>query len=377
MSATAQDPQALALPQAPLATNFRLPGPTVVPPEVAAAGAWPMVNHRGPEFVAITNRVMANLQHFFQTEEPILVFPGSGSAGWEAAIANCFSAGDAVAVISIGNFGDRFALVAKAFGLQVTKIDFPWGQGADPAVVAEQLRTLPGLRGVMVTHNETSTGVTNDLPALASAIHAAAPEALLLVDAVSSLGCIPTPMDSLGLDVVFTGSQKGWMCPPGLMMISFGPRAVTAMSAATLPRFYWDYAIALKSFKNGGPPYTPPVSLWYQLDVALTLMLAEGREAIFARHAALGAFVRRRAKEIGLSLFADPRYASDTVTTINGPEGGDVKALLKALRTEDRIVLAGAQGKLEGHAFRIGHMGAVTQADLEQVFVALDRRLNG
>lgn len=377
MSATAQEPQStsLPLPQAPQATNFRLPGPTVVPPEVAAAGSWPMVNHRGPEFAAIIARVLANLQHFFQTEQPVLVFPGSGSAGWEASIANCFSAGDPVAVISIGNFGDRFALVANAFGLKVTKIDVPWGQAADPQVVAERLHALPGLRGVLLTHNETSTGVTNDLPALAQAIHTAVPDALLLVDAVSSLGCIAAPMDELGLDVVFTGSQKGWMCPPGLMMIAFGPRAAAATKSATLPRFYWDYANTLKNFSQGAPPYTPPVSLWYQLDVALTLMRAEGREAIFARHAALGAFTRARAQALGLRLFADPARASNTVTTLFAPEGQDVKALLKTLRVEDHVVLASAQGQLDGIAFRIGHMGAVTQQDLELAFAKLERRL--
>src|SRR5579859_5364427 len=152
---------ASALPQAPAPLNLRLPGPTPVPPEVAAAGAWPMINHRGPEFVKLLERVTVNLQHFFQTEHDVLVFPGSGSAGWEASIANLFSVGDQVAVISIGNFGERFALVANAFGLKVEKIAFEWGQAAEPAVVAERLRTIPNLRGIMVTHNETSTGVTN------------------------------------------------------------------------------------------------------------------------------------------------------------------------------------------------------------------------
>ena len=155
-----------ALPQAPAATNFRLPGPTQVPPEVAAAGSWPMVNHRGPEFAAIVKRVSEQLQYFFQTTNEVLAFPGSGSAGWEATIANHFSAGDQVAVISIGNFGDRFAMVAKAFGLKVEKIDFEWGAAAEPAVVEERLRAIANVRGVFITHNETSTGVTNDLAAL-------------------------------------------------------------------------------------------------------------------------------------------------------------------------------------------------------------------
>ncbi len=377
MTTTAQGPQSAPTtqPQAPLATNFRLPGPTPIPPEVAAAGAWPMTNHRGPEFQAVLKRVLTNLPIFFQTEQPILVFPGSGSAGWEASIANCFSAGDAVAIVSIGNFGDRYTLVANAFGLNVTKIAFEWGQAADPQVVAERISAIPGLKGVMITHNETSTGVMNDLPALARAVHAVAPDALLLVDAVSSLGCVAAPMDELGLDVVFTGSQKGWMTPPGLMMIAFSQRAVEATKTAKLPRFFWDYANTAKSFAQGNPPYTPPISLWYQLDVALGMMVAEGRDNVFARHAALGAYTRQRLRAMGLSLFADPAYASNTVTTVNGPANVDIKSLLKTLRVEDRVVLAGGQGKLDGQVFRIGHMGFIKQADLDEALAALARHI--
>ncbi len=376
MSTTAHEPQfspaSVELPQAPVATNFRIPGPTQVPPEVAVAGSWPMVNHRGPEFTAIMERVDANLHYFFQTEHNILCFPGSGSAGWEATIANCFSAGDSVAVISIGNFGERFALVASAFGLKVNKISFEWGQAADPEVVATQLRALPDLRGVLLTHNETSTGVMNDLPALARAIHESAPDALIAVDAVSSLGCVDVPMDALGLDVVFTGSQKGWMCPPGLMMIGFGPRALAATKTAQLPRFYWDFNRALKSF----PPYTPPVSIWYQLDVALVLMRAEGREAIFARHAAIAEYTRQRIESLGLTVFADPAHYSQTLTAVNGPEGVNVDELLETMRVEDRVVFQGGQDKLKGKIFRIGHMGAVHQSDIAAALDVLERRLH-
>ncbi len=377
MSTTSPEttPVATALPQAPTPSNLRVPGPTPVPAEVAAAGAWPMMNHRGPEFAAMVGRVTEHLRYFFQTTSDPLVFPGSGSAGWEASIANLFSVGDEVAVISIGNFGERFALVASAFGLQVTKIAFEWGQAADPAIVAEKLRALPNLRGIMVTHNETSTGVTNDLPALAKVCHEVAPDALILVDAVSSLGCIDLPMDALGVDVVFTGSQKGWMCPPGLMMIAYGPRAITANESAKLPRFFWDLARARKSFAKGQPPYTPPVSLWYQLDVALAIMRNEGREAIIARHQAVGDYTRGRLRDLGLSLFADPAHASNTVTAINAPEGKDLKALLKALRTEDGVVLAGGQDHLEGKIFRIGHLGAVQQPDIAAAIDAIAKHL--
>jgi aspartate aminotransferase-like enzyme len=377
MSTTLPDgaPAHADLPHAPAPVNLRIPGPTPVPSEIAAAGAWPMINHRGPEFEAIIARVTDNLRYFFQTAQDVLVFPGSGSAGWEASIVNLFSPGDPVAVITIGNFGERFALVANAFGLNVTKIPFEWGQAADPAIVGERLRALPGLRGVLLTHNETSTGVTNDLPALTDAIHRAAPGALVVVDAVSSLGCIDLPMDALDLDVVFTGSQKGWRCPPGLMMIAFGPRGLAAADSAKLPRFFWDVKRAKKSFDKFAPPYTPPVSLWYQLDLALAMMRQEGREAIIARHATVGDYTRGRVQSMGLALFADPAHASNTVTAVNAPAGQDLKTLLKALREEDRVVFAGGQDHLEGKIFRIGHLGTVQQADVATALDALERRL--
>ena len=376
MSSTIENPTAAALPQAPIATNFRLPGPTPVPPQVAAAGSWPMINHRSPEFVAIYNRVTEGLHEFFQTQNDIFCFPGSGSAGWEVTIANCFSPGDRVAVISIGNFGDRFALVAKAFGLTVEKIDFAWGQAAEPAVVAERLRALSDVRGVFITHNETSTGVMNDLSALVPVIRAATPDALIAVDAVSSLGCVDLPSDALGIDILFTGSQKGWMCPPGLMMIAVGPRAFEAAKTAKLPRFFWDIQIARKTFATGAPPYTPPISLWYQLDVALAMMRHEGRDNVFARHTELAAYTRQRLGTMGLSIFADPAHVSHTVTSVNGPEGVDVKALLKTLKLEERVVFQGGQAHLEGKIFRIGHMGFVSQADIDSALDALERRLH-
>lgn len=374
-SEQAQPNFALTLPQAPAATNFRLPGPTPIPPQVAAAGAWPMINHRSPEFAAIISRVTGNLQYFFQTSNTILLFPGSGSSGWEATVANCFSPGDTVAVVSIGNFGDRFALVAKAFNLDVHKIDFEWGQGADAAVVAEKLKMIPNVRGVFVTHNETSTGVTNILAPLTQVIRQVVPDALIAVDAVSSLGCVDTPMDALDIDVLFTGSQKGWMTPPGLMMISANERAFEAMKTAKNPRFIFDLQTARGTFAKGNPPYTAPISLWYQLDVALTMMRAEGRDAVFARHIELGNYTRQRLQSMGLKLFADPAYASNTVTAVLASDGTDVKALLKTLKLEDTVVFAGGQGKLEGKVFRIGHMGYAHVEDIAEALDALERRL--
>src|SRR5205085_10104534 len=223
------------------------------------------------------------------------------------------------------SFGNRLAKIAEAYGLQVSRIEFPWGQAADPNIVEARLKTLKPYRGVLMTHNETSTGVMNDVQTLTTLVRQLAPDTLIGVDAVSSLGCAPLEMDLWDIDVVITGSQKGWMVPPGLMMIAASPRAWEANKTAKLPRFYFDWANSRKKLEVGQHPTTPPVSIFYALDLALEMMLAEGREAIFARHQRIGAYVRWRAKEMGLGLLADHEYASNTVTAILSPEGINTK----------------------------------------------------
>ncbi len=361
--------------QAIPAQNLRVPGPTPVPERILAEMARPMINHRGPEFAAIMLRVTARLQYFFQTTSPVMTFPASGTGGQEAAVANLFSTGDHVISVTIGNFGDRLATIASKFGLNVTKFAFPWGEAADPEIVAQKLQDVAPYKGVLLTHNETSTGVANDIEALSRIIRAHNPDALIVVDAVSSLGCLPLEMDPWDLDVVFTGSQKGWMTPPGLMMIAAGPRALEANKTANLPRYYFDWGLALKNLSKGQHPTTPPVSLFYALDLALELMLEEGRSAIFERHVKAGEYVRGRARQLGLDLLADHPNASNTVSAIRNPEGIDGKALIKVLREEDHIVLAGGQGELEGKIFRIGHLGYFKEQDLAEVMDRLEFRL--
>ena len=377
---TIQEKKSIPVPQVePLAPipnqNLRIPGPTVVPTEVLEAQAQPMINHRGPEFAAILHRVSARLQYFFQTTSPVLTYPASGTGGQEATIVNLFSPGDHVVAITIGAFGNRLAKIAAIYGLNVTRIEFPWGQPADPNVVEERLKTLPAYKGVLVTHNETSTGVTNDVKTLAAIIRRHNPNALIAVDAVSSLGCVPLEMDPWDLDAVFTGSQKGWMTPPGIMMIAGSPRAWEANKTAKLPRFYFDWANTRKKLELGQHPITSPVSLFYALDVALEMMLAEGREAIFERHQHIGNYVRQRARTMGLQLLADHERASNTVTAILAPEGINTKALLKKLREEDNVIFAGGQEHLDGKLFRVGHLGFFTDAEIAEAMDKLETRL--
>lgn len=334
-----------------------------------------MINHRGPEFTAILGRVTEHLQHFFQTTQPVLGFPSSGTGAMEAAIVNSFSPGEAALAVSIGVFGNRLAKVAELFGVRVIHLEVPWGQAADPAAVAQALEAHPEVRGVLVTHNETSTGVTNDLRAISTAVRARTPDALIVVDAVSSLGCVDMRMDEWDLDVVFTGSQKGWMVPPGLAMIGVSQRAWAATERATLPRFYWDFRAARRSLQNGATPYTPPVSIYFGLDVSLRMMREEGRAAIFARHLALAERTRARARALGMDLFADPAHASSTVTSIRVPQGIEGKALTKALREREGVVVAGGQERLDGQIIRIGHMGYAHEPDITACMDALERQL--
>ncbi len=362
-------------------THLRIPGPTPLPDAVREAGGRQMVNHRGPEFKELLGRVTDGLKRAFRTEDDLVILSCSGTGGLEAAVVNHLSPGDAILSVSIGVFGDRFAKVATRYGADVTKLDVEWGQAADPAAVGDALRSMAEggrpAKAVLLTHNETSTGVTNPLQELAAAARAAAPEALILVDAISGLGAVPFETDAWGLDVVVTGSQKSWMVPPGLAMLSVSPRAWDAAAKATMPRFYFDLAMHRDSATKGETPWTPAVGVCFALDVALGLLEEEGYPAIFARHAACGAAARAGLMSLGVRLFADPARASDTVTSALMPEGIEWPALSKELRWRG-LVLAGGQGSLTGRIFRLGHLGSVTVDDIlaamaimEEAFEAL------
>ncbi len=328
-----------------------------------------MINHRGPEFREILKSVLARMKAVYQTDGEVLIFTCSGTGGMEAALVNTLSPGDRVLSLTNGSFGDRFARIAEAFGGQVQKLGFEWGQPVDPQAVKKALEDDPSIRLVLVTHNETSTGVTNDLSAIGPMVREHGK--LLLVDAVSSLGAIDLPMDQWGCDIVVTGSQKSWMVPPGLAMVAVSSRAWKSVEEARSPRFYWDFRSMKKFQDNGETPFTPAISLYFALGVALDSMEQEGFANVIARHARVAAYTRRMVKDLGLKLFPQEAYASNTVTAINGPEGMEVKALLRTLREQHGVVLAGGQGKLDGSIFRIGHLGYVNESDIAGVATAL------
>lgn len=355
--------------------QLRIPGPTPVPQAVLDSMALPMINHRGPEFAVIIREITARLKSWFQTENDVFILTASGTGGMEAAISNTFSPGDRVLAVSIGAFGDRFAEIARIFGADVVKLDFPLGQPADPEVIRQKLAADPAIKAVLVTHNETSTGVTNPLAAIAEVVHFR-PEVLLIVDAISSLGSIDLATDRLGADVVITASQKGWMVPPGLTMLSYSPKAWAANASAKMPRFYFDLMRAKKYLEIGQTLATPAVSLFFALDLALKELDAEGRENVIARHARAAARAREGARALGLKLLpAHDSYASNTVTAIWNPEGIDGSKLLKLLREEYGVVLSGGQASLAGKIFRIGHLGYVDVADMDEVLASLEKAL--
>ena len=359
--------------------NLRIPGPTSLPDAVREAGARQMVNHRGPEFATLQNGIIERLKKFYKTDNDVLIVTAAGTGGLESAIVSFLSPGDKVLGITIGAFGDRFAKIATAYGAEVTKLAFDWGKAADPAKVREALAAGGPWKAVLMTQNETSTAVTNPIADLAKVVKDVAPDALVIVDAISGLGAVPFDTDGWKLDVVVSGSQKAWMVAPGLSFVSVSPRAWEAAAVAKMPKFYFDLAAHKTSAESGQTPWTPAVAVMFQLDVALTMMEQEGLEEIWKRHAAVGAAVRAGLTTLGFKLLADPAFASNTVTGAWIPEDLDWKAFNGKLRKLGLIV-AGGQGNLKGKIFRIGHLGHVTvpnilnaMAVLEQTLIELDR----
>lgn len=355
--------------------NLRTPGPTPVPDDIVAAMSEPMINHRGPEFFDLIIEATEKLKQVFMTQNGLYILTASGTGALEAAIVNTLSPGDKVLGISAGSFGDRFCDAAEAYGAAVQRLSFEWGEPVDPQAIRQALRDNPEIKAVLITHNETSTGVTHDLENISRIVKEEFNK-LILVDAVSSLGCIPLPVDGWQCDVVGTASQKGFMIPPGLAFVSLSEAGVEAQKTATMPRFYFDLAAAQRYLERGQTPWTPNVSALYGLRFALDKMLDEGLENVFARHASVGQFTRDGVKNLGLELLCtDETRASDAVTAIKMPPGVDGAKLMGLMRTEENVVLAGGQGKLSGKIFRIGHLGYVSQADIEEVLGALKRVL--
>lgn len=349
--------------------KLRIPGPTPCPPAVLEAMGREMIGHRDEAFLEMFHRVTQGLKEFFKTDGDVLILTCSGTGGMEAAVVSTLSPGDKVLAVSVGSFGDRFAQIARAYGADVRPLNFEWGEPAEPEEIAKALRADPDIKAVLVTHNETSTGLTNDLEAIGRTVREF--DKLLIVDAISSIGAIPLPVDEWGCDVVVSGSQKSWMIPPGLAMVSMNQRAWQANAQAKMSRFYLDLGRHKTYGARGETPWTPAVSCFYALDVALGLMKQEGLENILARHQRVGERCREGIKSLGLTLLPKESHVSNTVTAVNVPEGIDAEDIRGRLLEDHDILVAEGQGKLQGRIFRIGHLGYVDVADIDDVITAL------
>ena len=355
--------------------SLMIPGPTPVPETVLQAMGRHPIGHRSADFQKIVKRTTKQLQWLHQTNGDVLAITGSGTAAMEAGIINVLSKGEKVLCGDNGKFGERWVKLARAYGLDVQVIQAEWGQPLDPEAFRTALEadTAKAIKAVILTHSETSTGVINDLETIAK--HARAHgTALTIADCVTSLGACNVPMDEWGLDVIGSGSQKGYMMPPGLAFVAMSERAWEAYGRSDLPKFYLDLGKYRKSARADSNPFTPAINLYFALEAALEMMQAEGLEAIFARHARHRAAAQAGMEAMGLPLYAAEGHGSPAITAV-APEGIDAEALRKAVKEKFDILLAGGQDHLKGKVFRIGHLGFVCDRDVLTAVAAIEATL--
>ncbi len=339
---------------------LQIPGPTNVPDRVLRAIDRPTMDHRGPEFGRLGLEIAEGLKHVFQTKQPVVVYPASGTGAWEAALVNSLSAGDRVLMVETGHFATLWQKMAVKFGLQIEFLSTDWRRGADAAAIQAKLSEdkAHAIKAVCVVHNETSTGVTSRIPLVRKAIDAAGHPALLMVDTISSLASIDYRHDEWGVDVTVAGSQKGLMLPPGLSFNAVSEKARKAAQSSKLPKSYWGWEEMIAANKSGYFPYTPATNLLYGLREAIAMLREEGLSQVFARHARHAEATRRAVRAWGLEvLCAVPEEYSNTLTAVMMPAGHDADALRKTILEAYDMSLGTGLGKLAGKVFRIGHLG--------------------
>lgn len=341
-----------------------LPGPVTVAAAVLEAQARPMINHRGEAFAKLQRRISDALRPIFGTSGDVVLLGSSGTGAMESVLTNCFSPGERLLSCAVGAFGKRFAAIGRRYGCDVEELETPTGDALDLQTLAERLGgdAERKIAGVLLTQNETSTGVACDMAALAPILRRHG--AVTLVDSISGLGASEFRMDEWGYDAVVTASQKALAAPPGVAMVAMSTRAWARTSAAQAPRFYFDLHTARSSANDGQTPWTPPISILYALDVALERYHAGGAEAAYRRHAGFAAMVRGALTRLGFTLVSHPGAHSPTVVAAYPPAGIEPKRLLRALREKHGVVLAGGQGELAGKIVRFGTMGEIVEAEL-------------
>ncbi|MFP4467136.1 MAG: pyridoxal-phosphate-dependent aminotransferase family protein [Candidatus Goldiibacteriota bacterium] len=339
------------------------PGPTEIPAEVLAEAGKPIMHHRTPQFRKILTQVEEDLKYLMQTKETVQVITSSGTGAMEAAAANTINPKDKVIVASIGHFGKRWASIAEIYGAEVIKVEKEWGEALDPQDVKKALEENKDAKAVFTTHNETSTGVYNDIEAIGNVVKDY--DAVLIVDGISGIGALPFYTDKWNVDMAVAGSQKGMMIPPGIATITVSPKAWELVKQNKQPKFYFDlkkYEKSMTEEKLGNTPYTPGASLIMQLGASLNIIKEETLEKVWERHEKLAEATRAGVKALGLTLFAK-KNASNVLTSVYVPEGVDGGALMKKIRDDYGISMAGGQGSFKGKIFRIGHLGYTDRFD--------------
>ncbi len=350
--------------------SLRLPGPSPVPERIVRAMSHPMVGHRSSRFQDLLTGLLSGLRELFETKHDVYVLTGSGTLAMESAVANLLAPGDTCIVATAGKFGERWIELCQAFSVRPVIVEAPYGSAISPQAVVEAMEATPEARVVFMTQNESSTAVQHDVEAIAREVRAR--ERLLVVDAVSSLGGAPLPMDAWGVDVVVSGSQKCLMLPPGLAFVAVGPRAKgLAEERGGGARYYADWQRYHDSLVGAQTPYTPALSLLFGLDESLAILAEEGKTARFARHRLMRDMVRSGLEALGCTLLVEADHASLTVTAAQHSEV-DVEALRKTVQQETGVVLSGGQGSLKGSTFRVGHMGAATPMDMVATLAAIE-----
>ncbi|HXZ08797.1 MAG TPA: aminotransferase class V-fold PLP-dependent enzyme [Paraburkholderia sp.] len=343
---------------------LQIPGPSPVPDRILRAMSYPTIDHRGPEFGALGLKVLEGIKKIFKTQQPVVIYPASGTGAWEAALSNTLSPGDAVLMFETGHFATLWKKMAESLGLKPEFLGLPgiegWRRGVQPEMIEARLRadTEHKIKAVCVVHNETSTGVTSDIAAVRRAIDAAGHPALLLVDTISGLACADYRHDEWGVDVTVSGSQKGLMLPPGISFNAISQKALAASKEAGIPRSFWAWGEIIEMNKTGYWPYTPNTNLLYGLSEALDMILDEGLDNVFARHERLAEACRRAVRAWGLEIqCADPEVYSPVLTGVMMPEGVDADAVRKVIYEHFDMSLGTGLGKMKGRMFRIGHLG--------------------
>lgn len=356
---------------------LQIPGPTNVPPRILRTLSKPLINHRGPEFEELLASCVDGLKRIFRTNNDIVLFPSSGSGGLESAIVNLFSTGDTIVTACHGLFSERVALIAERYGVNTIKIQKEWGEAIKTEEIEDILKqdVDKNIKAVCLPQNETTSGISNDIESIGKMMKESGHPALLIVDVVSSIACLPFETDAWGVDVAIAASQKGFMLPPGMSMISVSERAWKLSEESKLPKWYWDYKAVRAIMGKNQLPYTPPTTLMFGLKESIDILEEEGLENVWARHALMAEAARNSVMSMGLTLFAEEGYQSDTVTAVNMPIGIKFEEFATILREKYGVIISGGLQKIQGKIFRIGHMGSIHKLDIYAVMGAIEMTL--